>query len=108
MKKSEENSYRERDFHSPHPVSFSRLLRHAENTVALFFVICPSGTPPKLGEAAKVHRMKKFNQLAKKKKKKKKLLKTLLSSIKKAWGFTAEKWDTGLDAKGLATWECRG
>ena len=70
-------------------------------------ILCymPVGYPPKLGEAAKVHRMKRFNQLAKKKKKQ---LKTFLSSILKAWGCTAEKWDTGLDAKGLATWKCRG
>ena len=30
------------DSQSPRPVSFGRLLRHAENTLVLFFVICPT------------------------------------------------------------------
>ena len=34
--------YRGGDSQSPRPVSFSRLLRHAENTLVLFFVICPT------------------------------------------------------------------
>ena len=48
------------------PVSFSCLLRHEENTLALFllpattvehcFVVHVVGCPPKLGEMAKVYR----------------------------------------------------
>ena len=34
--------YRGGDSQSPRPVSFSRLLWHAENTLVLFFVICPT------------------------------------------------------------------
>ena len=45
--------YRGGDSQSPRPVYFSRLLQHAENTLVLFFVICPTPQGIKLFMSAK-------------------------------------------------------